>query len=202
MSKAVYDNLLIKDKTYVNTVQAASSTGITALTSTGSQSLRIADSGDVTLFGPQHIFCNDFQKSSFVGAKSVGSLSGNFVIPLYSLVMPENTQVGFKTYLGLTTDSATLVVFEEYFGVVLNSHGTISCQINQLATSPIIALDPASINISGDPSIGTGTSSIQNRITTLPMTYNLTTTGSQTSMVSVDYMVELLGPSSLQLVRL
>ena len=202
MSKAVYDNLLIKNKTYVNVIQAASASGISALTSTGSQSLQIADSGDVTMFGPQHIVCDGFQKFNLVGTKSIGSLSGNLVVPLYSLCIPVNTQVGFKTHLSLTSDSAILAVFEEYYGVALNSNGTITSQINQLATSPVIALDPASINISGDSLIGTGTSNIQGTVTTLPIQYNIVITGSQTSVVSVDYMVELLGPSSISIARL
>lgn len=203
MSKHVFENLLIKNKTFLTTVQATSATGIIALTSGGSQSLQIADSGDVTLFGPQHTVYNNFQKIDFVGAKDLGSLSGNLVVPLYTLSMPQNTQVGFKTYISLTSRSATLIAFEEYYGVALNTNGSLTCQINQLATSPVIALDPANLNITGDPSMGTGLSNVQSSsLTTLPITYNVNTTGSQTSVVSVDYLVELLGPTSIAIARL
>lgn len=202
MSTAVFDNLLIKEKTYLTTVQAASSTGISALTSTGSRTMQIVDSGDVTWYGPQHHVYNDFQKVDFVGAKNIGSLSGSLAVPLYSLSMPVNTQIGFKTYINLTSDLATLAAFEEYYGVASNTNGTLVCQITQLATSPVIALDPANINISGDPSMGTGTSSVQGQNTAFPILYNFVSTGSQTSVVSVNYLVEVLGPSSVQIARL
>lgn len=202
MSRHVYDNLLIRNNAYVTTIQAASSTGISALSSTGSQSLQIADSGDVTLYGPQHIFYSNFQKTALVGMKTIGTVSGSVATALFSLSMPQNSQVGFKTTLGLTSDTATLAKFEEYFGVALNHNGTVSCQINQLTTSPLLALDPATVMVSGDPSMGTATTNVQGSITTFPVTYNLTITGSQTSMVSVDFLAEILGPSSVQIARL
>lgn len=202
MSRHVYDNLLIRNKAYVTTIQATSTTGISALTSAGSQSLQIADNGDVTVYGPHHIFYNNFQKTAMVGMKSIGSLTGSRVTPLYSLSMPQNSQVGFKTTLGLRSDMATLATFEEYFGVALNHNGTLSCQINQLATSPLLALDPATLMLSGDPSMGTGTTNVQNGTVTFPVNYNLTITGNQTSIVSVDFFVEILGPSSVQIIRL
>jgi hypothetical protein len=203
MSTHVYDNLLIKNKTFVTSVQAASATGITTFTSAGSQSLQIAESGDVTLFGPQHTVYKTLQKIDFVGGKDIGSLSGNMIIPLFSISMLANTQVGFRTHLVLTSNNASIAVFQEYYGVALNTNGTLSCQINQLATSPMIALSPSQVNIIGDASFGVGTSNtLQSLTTTFPLNFGLTITGDQTTTISVQFLVELLGPSSTTISRM
>jgi hypothetical protein len=202
MSKHLYDNLLIKGTGYVTSVQAASITGITALTSTGSKSLEIADSTDITFYGPQHVVFNDLQKTTIIGKIVTGSLSGNMSLPLVTMSMPANCSSGFRVMVSVASSDATLAAFQEYFGVALNTDGNLSCQINQLATSPVLALSPNQLNLAGDCGLVTGTRNIFAKTVSFTLNFTCTVSGNQISNLLVSYVIEHFGSSECSVTRL